>query len=210
MKKILDKFKSYLIINKKMMLFLFIIVLIGIITGSLFTIFLNIDDKTLIKNSLDLFFNNCINDKLNYFEAFKNSLFSNYFYTIIIWLLGISLIGAVFAVPIAYFKSFILGFTISSIITNFGLKGVIIAILYIFPHLIFNLLIIMFITHYSVILSFKIFKSFFNKGVIDFKFIFRKYFIILIICLLILMLTSLYEGFVIPLIFKTFKGLITL
>lgn len=210
MKKILDKFKSYLIINKKMMLFLFIIVLIGIITGSLFTIFLNIDDKTLIKNSLDLFFNNCINDKLNYFEAFKNSLFSNYFYTIIIWLLGISLIGSIFAVPIAYFKSFILGFTISSIITNFGLKGVIIAILYIFPHLIFNLLIIMFITHYSVILSFKIFKSFFNKGVIDFKFIFRKYFIILIICLLILMLTSLYEGFVIPLIFKTFKGLITL
>ena len=210
MKKILDKFKSYLIINKKMMLFLFIIVLIGIITGSLFTIFLNIDDKTLIKNSLDLFFNNCINDKLNYFDAFKNSLFSNYFYTIIIWLLGISLIGSIFVVPIAYFKSFILGFTISSIITNFGLKGVIIAILYIFPHLIFNLLIIMFITHYSVILSFKIFKSFFNKGVIDFKFIFRKYFIILIICLIILMLTSLYEGFVIPLIFKTFKGLITL
>ena len=210
MKKILDKFKSYLIINKKMMLFLFIIVLIGIITGSLFTIFLNVDDKTLIKNSLDLFFNNCINDKLNYLEAFKNSLFSNYFYTIIIWLLGISLIGAVFAVPIAYFKSFILGFTISSIITNYGLKGVIIAILYIFPHLIFNLLIIMFITHYSVILSFKIFKSFFNKGVVDFKFIFRKYFIILIICLIILMLTSLYEGFVIPLIFKTFKGLITL
>lgn len=210
MKKILDKFKSYLIINKKMMLFLFIIVLIGIITGSLFTIFLNVDDKTLIKNSLDLFFNNCINDKLNYFDAFKNSLFSNYFYTIIIWLLGISLIGAVFAVPIAYFKAFILGFTISSIITNFGLKGVIIAILYIFPHLIFNLLIIMFITHYSVILSFKIFKSFFNKGVVDFKFIFRKYFIILIICLIILMLTSLYEGFVIPLIFKTFKGLITL
>jgi len=210
MKNILDKFKSYLIINKKMMLFLFIIVLIGIITGSLFTIFLNVDDKTLIKNSLDLFFNNCINDKLNYFDAFKNSLFSNYFYTIIIWLLGISLIGAVFAVPIAYFKSFILGFTISSIITNYGLKGVIIAILYIFPHLIFNLLIIMFITHYSVILSFKIFKSFFNKGIIDFKFIFKKYFIILIICLLILMLTSLYEGFVIPLIFKTFKGLITL
>lgn len=210
MKKILDKFKSYLIINKKMMLFLFIIVLIGIITGSLFTIFLNIDDKTLIKNSLDLFFNNCINDKLNYFDAFKNSLFSNYFYTIIIWLLGISLIGSIFVVPIAYFKSFILGFTISSIITNFGLKGVIIAILYIFPHLIFNLLIIMFITHYSVILSFKIFKSFFNKGVVDFKFIFRKYFIILIICLIILMLTSLYEGFVIPLIFKTFKGLITL
>ena len=210
MKKILDKFKSYLIINKKMMLFLFIIVLIGIITGSLFTIFLNIDDKTLIKNSLDLFFNNCINDKLNYFDAFKNSLFSNYFYTIIIWLLGISLIGSIFVVPIAYFKSFILGFTISSIITNFGLKGVIIAFLYIFPHLIFNLLIIMFITHYSVILSFKIFKSFFNKGVIDFKFIFRKYFIILIICLIILMLTSLYEGFVIPLIFKTFKGLITL
>ena len=210
MKKILDKFKSYLIINKKMMLFLFILVLIGIITGSLFTIFLNIDDKTLIKNSLDLFFNNCINDKLNYFDAFKNSLFSNYFYTIIIWLLGISLIGSIFVVPIAYFKSFILGFTISSIITNFGLKGVIIAILYIFPHLIFNLLIIMFITHYSVILSFKIFKSFFNKGVIDFKFIFRKYFIILIICLMILMLTSLYEGFVIPLIFKIFKGLITL
>lgn len=210
MKKILDKFKSYLIINKKMMLFLFIIVLIGIITGSLFTIFLNIDDKTLIKNSLDLFFNNCINDKLNYFEAFKNSLFSSYFYTIIIWLLGISLIGAVFAVPIVYFKSFILGFTISSIITNYCLKGVIIAFLYIFPHLIFNLLIIMFITHYSVILSFKIFKSFFNKGVIDFKFIFRKYFIILIICLMILMLTSLYEGFVIPLIFKIFKGLITL
>lgn len=210
MKKILDKFKSYLIINKKMMLFLFIIVLIGIITGSLFTIFLNVDDKTLIKNSLDLFFNNCINDKLNYFDAFKNSLFSNYFYTIIIWLLGISLIGAVFAVPIAYFKSFILGFTISSIITNYGLKGVIIAILYIFPHLIFNLLIIMFITHYSVILSFKIFKSFFNKGVIDFKFIFKKYFIILIICLMILMLTSLYDGFVIPLIFKTFKCLITL
>lgn len=210
MKKILDKFKSYLIINKKMMLFLFIIVLIGIITGSLFTIFLNIDDKTLIKNSLDLFFNNCINDKLNYFDAFKNSLFSNYFYTIIIWLLGISLIGSIFVVPIAYFKSFILGFTISSIITNFGLKGVIIAFLYIFPHLIFNLLIIMFITHYSVILSFKIFKSFFNKGVVDFKFIFRKYFIILIICLIILMLTSLYEGFVIPLIFKTFKGLITL
>lgn len=202
MKKRLDKFRSMIIINKRLYLFLIIILFIGLISGSLFTIFLNKDDKVIVMANLNGFFDNINQGSLNYLDCLKNSFLNNLFYIALIWILGLSVIGIFFSVPVLYFKSFIVGFSISSILVNYGLKGVFIAIFYSFPHLIMNLFLILIISLYTIVLSSKIFKSFLSKKTVDFRFIFNKYMLVLIIGIVAIMITSLYETFIVPAILQ--------
>lgn len=208
MKNFLDKLNGFRIINKKLLIFLIIIIIVGLTSGSIFTLFLNDSDKEMTFNELSLFFNNVVTNKLNYFDCFKNSYSNSMFYLTIIWILGVSLFGAIFIIPILYFKSFILGFTISSIIANYGFKGVLISIFYVIPHLVINLLVFTYISLFAITLSIRMIKGFIGKKTVDFKLIFNKYMIIFLLGLVILLFTSLYETFIMPLILSVFKGLI--
>lgn len=207
MKKIMDNLRIYKMFNRKLFTFNLIIVILGIIGGSVFTFFLTEGDRTLVYNSLNDFFSN-LNGNINYLNCFKESISNNLFYVILIWILGISLVGVLIIIPILYFKSFTLGFTISSIISKYGFKGIITSILYVFPHLIINLYIMLYLSLFAITLSIRIIKSFIGKRNIDFKIIFNKYIILLAISILVIFISSLYETFIIPFIFKSMGNLL--
>lgn len=200
MKKIMDKLKNRISYNKKIMLFLTILTIIGIITGAFLVVILNVSDKNLIKEYIQTFIDNI--NSFNYIESLKNSLIISLILTIGIWILGISVIGLLFVILIIFWKSFVLGFTISSFIITYNLKGLMLSFVYIFPSFIINLLVLMYLGSYSIKFSLIIIKSIVSKKKLELSKLMHKYLLVLILTLIINLLTSLFEVFITPILLK--------
>ena len=134
MKKYMDKLTYKLKTNKKVIIFLLVLTTIGIISGTIFSLVISSDDKTLVLNQINGFFESIKNNSLNPLEAFKNSVIDNYSVTLVIWLLGISIIGLPIIILLFFSKSFIIGFTIGNIIMNYKVKGLLISLIYILTY----------------------------------------------------------------------------
>ena len=204
--KLISKFKNRLKVDKELSLFLIILLIIGIISGSIFASILNNSDKILISEHLNTFLTIIENNKLDYITSFKNNIVSEILFTIIIWLLGISIIGLPIIIIMYFSSNFILGFTVGSIITTFKLKGCLFAFIYVFPSEILKILAQILLVMYSMSFSFKLLYSVIKKKNIDFKLMINKYLIILVICIIVNIITSLYNTFLLP---KIIKSIIT-
>ena len=204
MKKIIDKVLN---IDKKTFLFLAIICIIGIITGSLFMTVLSSEDKEIVTNSLNDYIVNIGSIKMN-FSTFLSNFILNILYAIIIWILGISIIGLPIVIIIIFFKSFVISFSISAFIINYKFKGILYALAYIFPHMIINLLIYLYLGVFSIKISSSIVKGILIKKNINLKDSMITYIKLFAICFIIILLTSVYESFIIPIILKKLFTLI--
>lgn len=200
--KQLDKLTNKAKGNHKKIFFLIFFFFIGLVAGSLFITILNSSDQELTKESLEKFFSTIQQNKINYVQAFTSSFFMNLFYIVVIWLLGISIIGLPIILFLYFAKAFIMGFSISSILFHYHAKGILIAFIYIFPHHIINILLFSLLVLYSMNLSIKISKTLIAKKSLDFKLIIRKYSIIFLICFIGIIITSLLETFVMPTLIK--------
>ena len=196
----MDKLKIK--INKKIFVFLFVLMLIGIIAGSLFVTILNNSDKELIINHLNEFIDNINNNKLDYLFALKNNLITNVSYVILIWLLGISVIGLPIIIIMFFTKCFILGFSVGSVLTTFKLKGILISLVYVFPGQVISLLFLLLLMMYSMSFTFKMIYAIVKKKSLDFKLIMNKYFKILLLVLIVVVLMSLYDTYLMPRLIK--------
>ena len=198
MKKYMDKFRQNIHINKNLFVFLLVIVIVGVAAGSIFSIIIDNSDKNLVSNFLNDFFNNVHSKKLNFNNSFINALIFTVLFGFLIWVLGLSVIGFFVILVMLFLKAFILGFSVSSIIINFKLKGVLYSLIYIFPHQVINVLVFMILSGYALIISFKIIRCFTLKKTLDFRNILNRYVRVLIISIIFLILTSLYEAYVMP------------
>lgn len=208
MKKKLDKLKIKINYDKKLVTFMIVLVLIGIITGTFFTLILNGNDKKLVIEYIESFVESISNNKLVFKDTLKNALISNMVYILSVWILGISIIGLPVIVLITFWKSFVIGFSISSFIITYGIKGCILSFIYMFPHFIINLLFFIILSTYAIRLSLKLVSTILNKKSLDFKLIINKYFNILLICTIIIILSVLYEVFIMPIMIKFIVSLL--
>lgn len=202
MKKIMDKLKNLIRYNKKIMLFLTVVTIIGIITGAFLVVILKNSDKSLVTEYINSFTNNIKTNSFNYIDTLKNTILINILFIIGIWILGISIIGLLIVIIIIFWKAFTLGFTISSFILTYNLKGLILAIIYTFPHLIINLLIIMYLGSYSINFSLLIIKSIVAKKKIELSKLMNRYLAVLLITTSIIIITSIFESFITPILLK--------
>ncbi len=196
----MDKLKIK--INKKIFVFLFVLMLMGIIAGSIFTIILNSSDKELVINHLNEFIDNINNNRLDYLFALKNNLITNISYVILIWLLGISVIGLPIIIIMFFTKCFILGFSVGAVLTTFKLKGILVSLVYVFPGQVISLLFLLLLMMYSMSFTFKMIYAILKKKSIDFKLIMNKYFKILLIVLGVVILMSLCDTYLMPRLIK--------
>ena len=196
----MDKFKGIFNVNKKLSVFLIGLFVIALIFGSSLPLFLSDGDKTLISEYLTSFVDNVNNT--NYLSSFFNGLCVNVGYGFFIWLLGISVIGVPIVLFMFFSKCFILGFSVSSIIINYGFKGVLFSLVYIFPHQVINILMYGILTCYSILFSLRILLLLFKKSDFNINLVFNRYFKVFILCFLILLLCVLYEVFLNPMILK--------
>ena len=203
MKEMYNNYKSDLSKKNNLVIIILVIFIIGIIFGSLYITILSSSQKENIASYTSSFFNNI--SKMNFnnkIDIFKNALYSNLFYTIIMWLLGLSVIGIPIVFIMVFFKSFVLSFSVSSIFAKYGIKGILKVFIYILPSsLIFSIFTI-FLASYSILISSKLFKSAFKKETINFKTFMGRYSFILVIGILISILCALYEGFIEPSLYQ--------
>jgi stage II sporulation protein M len=176
--------------------------------GSVFIEFINQTDQSLVKEYITSFFNNITSNDIQYLTTFKQSIINNLGYVLIVWLLGISVIGLPIIIFIYFLKIFILGFSISSFILTYHVKGLIVSFIYIFPQHIISIIIYLLITLYSVKMSNQMIYSIFKKKEINIKKYMNRYITILVICLIGMFICSLYETFMIPFLFRKLSFLI--
>lgn len=201
--KIIAKIKNKVNLDKNLSIFLFVLLIVGIISGSIFASILNSSDKILVNEHLNSFLTSIEQNNINYIETFKNNLYQDLLNTIIIWLLGISVIGLPIIIIMYFSNNFILGFTIGCIISTFKVNGCLFALIYTFPFEIINILITMLLVMYSMSFSFKMIYSVLKKKTIDFKFMINKYVIILGITLISNLITVIYSSYLFPNILKS-------
>ena len=141
MKKYMDKLKSNVRINKNLFVFLVVIIAVGVAAGSIFVTLLNDTDKVMVSDYLNNFLNNLNANNLNYNGTLINTIIFTLGAALLIWLLGISVIGFLLILLFLFIKAFSLGFSIASIIINFNFKGILISLAYVIPHHVINLMI---------------------------------------------------------------------
>lgn len=208
MKEMYNNYKKELSKKNNILILISVVFILGLIFGSIYITILENEEKTTILNQVNNYFlsdSSSFDEKI---EIFKNSLLSNFTYIISMWLLGLSVIGMPIVFIMTFFKSFILGFSVSSIFAKYGFKGIVGVLTYIFPSHIILSIFILFLSTYSIIISLKLANSAVHKKTINFKTFMGKYFFILIIGILISILCSLFDGFVSPYITRLFTNFI--
>ncbi|MCI9234093.1 MAG: stage II sporulation protein M [Bacilli bacterium] len=202
MKKEMDKLKSKIKTSKKFTIFLAVLLLVGVISGTLFITILSSTDKSLVREYLNSYMSSIEKDKINYLPLFCNSFFKEFLVAGVIWLLGISIVG-IPAILFLFFKeAFVLGFSIGSLLFVYKGRGLLYALFYIFPCQILNVIAYGLLLTYALSVSMKMIEAVFKHKTLDFKTIMSKYSKILGIVLLLFLVSSLLETFLLPNILK--------
>ena len=202
MKKIMDKLFNLVRFDKRYVLFCLILVILGIVCGSLFIVILNSSDKSLVIEYIETFIDTIKNNNFNYIDTLKNTLIINYLVIFIISILGFTYFLAPLNILILFYKSFVIGFSLSSFILVYKIKGLLLSIIYIFPHLIINILLFSLLIAFTLKLSIKMINSIIKKKDVNMRVYFNKYLYTGLFIFIVLTISSLYENFVSPYLLK--------
>ncbi len=206
--KLLDKLLNNIRFDKKYVLFSLILVVLGIVTGSLFIVILNNTDKNLVIEYISDFTSNIKNSSINNLDLLKNALINNYIVIFLLLIIGFTSFLFPINVLVLFYKSFIIGFCLSSFILTYGIKGSLLSIFYILPHLLINILIFCLLTAFTLKISISMIKCVIKKKDVNMRQYFNKYLSIIIMSIVIITLTSLYEAYVVPYLLKLIVNLI--
>ena len=203
MNKKLNSGLALILPNKKVNLFVIFIVILGIISGSLFLMVLNDNDKSEVINEISTFMTNINTNNINNLNSFKNSLIEGMILIILSWILGMSIIGVIFNIFFIYMKSFIIGFSISSFILVYKYKGILSSLVYTIPSQLINILIILILGVYTLLFSKYLFKMIFLKDkTVNLGKFFKKYVLVFGICIILCVISSLCEAYLLPSLLK--------
>lgn len=202
MNKVMDKLFNLVKFDKKYVFFSLVVVIMGILFGSIFIAILSKSDKYLITEYITNFINNIKNNDFNYSKTFINTILTNFIIIISMTIFGVSCILTPLNILVLFYKSFILGFSISGFMLSFKIKGLLLSLIYIFPHLILNILIFSILTAFTLKLSSKIIKATFKRKKVNLRLYMQKYLLAILLFLILISISSLYESFVMPNILK--------
>lgn len=210
MKKIINYLNETIKKEKQIVIFMIIIFLVGLIAGSLFINLVSQGDKDILTNQVATFFTSIKKLSSDVFgvNALFDGLLNNYSQLFIIFVLGISMVGVIAVVFILFFKGFTLGTTLSAIILKYQLKGVLGVFLYVFPVVIINILIYIFISFFATNASIKFLKALLKKDNLNFKKFLGKYLLSFIISIIFMFICCLLDAFLTPILLKLFTFII--
>lgn len=177
------------IINSKIFKILVVTLVIGFVIGIISFIFM---DKSSLQSSIINYINLIKNDNYNYTNGLILSIISNIKYSSIIWISGIIFFCSLVIPLIIIYRGISLSLTISTIIYTYKLKGVLYALIIVFPTIL-NELIFLFLSYYSINFSIKCFNTIKNNKDINLRSFIKNYFYIFLILSLLLIISSLIE-----------------
>ena len=194
--------------NTKRRLFkvLIYISIISFILGVFYVAVISKSEQKMIKMSFDAFFESIKSNQLDSLNMFINNCFSNILVTILVWIFGISIVG----IPISIFylisKSFVLGFTISSLIYTYSFNGLVPSLLYCIPFF-FNFVIIFILMFYAINFSKMLYLHLFKGSDFNLKKKTIVYTKVLLISVFLLFISALLSSYLLPILLKSFTNL---
>ena len=189
--------------KRKLFSSLIFILILGFISSFVFIVVLDKDSMVIMENSINTYFNNIKNNNINYIDNLSISLVNNILISFIIWILGISIIGFLVIYLIYFIKSFTISLSFASIIKIYGVKGIILSIIYIIPYII-NIGVLFILSYYAISFSILLFKYLFRGVSYNRKVIVKRYFKVLLVSIIILIISSLLDVFIVPRILLLF------
>ena len=150
-------------------------------------------DKTSLENYTLNYVDLISKNNFDYIKGLINTLISNYKYLSILWIFGIIFFLFPLVPLIIIYRGISIGLMISSIIYSFKLKGFLYALIILFPAKIINELIYIIMSYYSISFSLKIYNAIKTNKSINITSFSKNYFYILLIFIVALTLTSIFE-----------------
>lgn len=181
--------------NKKDYLIASLLFLIGLIIGIMFINNVNENSFTQISEYIKNLVNNMKSiENIDYMNLLKDSILSNLILIIIIWIASSTIIG----IPIVYgnliFRGFVLGYTISSILTSLGIGN---GIIFVLSSLLLHNIIFIPVILAASVSGMKLYKSITkNRERENVKIEFFRHTIFCVIMLLLLIISSLIEVYI--------------
>ena len=185
--------------DKSIYLSLLIALIISFIFGMFFITILSSTDKVTLKEYITNFFTSIKQGKI---ISLYKTLINNNLGILITSILAFSVVLFPLVIVIIFYKGFTLAFTITSLIYTFKIKGIILAIVYVFPSLIFNLVFYFVMCYYSFKLSLILFNKASNKDTTNINKFLKKYLVIILVCISFVSLFSLYDTYLLPSLIK--------
>ena len=185
--------------DKSIYLSLLIALIISFIFGMFFITILSSTDKVTLKEYITNFFTSIKQGKI---ISLYKTLINNNLGILITSILAFSVVLFPLVIVIIFYKGFTLAFTITSLIYTFKIKGIILAIVYVFPSLIFNLVFYFIMCYYSFKLSLILFNKSINKDTTNINKFLKKYLVIILVCISFVSLFSLYDTYLLPSLIK--------
>ena len=194
MLKLVDKIIRFFKDNKKTLTFIFTIALVGLIAGICFYFFISLEDKNKCIDFINNYINNIKEEK--YLLIFIRSFLFNFVLLTIIFICAFSIIGFFTGTLVFFAKNFVIGLyiTLISKVTNYYIAST----LYFLPSGLIYVFIFSIMILFSLSISTNLVFSLFKGKNICFKNINKKYLYIYLIIAFISLITSLYEGFILP------------
>ena len=185
--------------DKSIYLSLLIALIISFIFGMFFITILSSTDKVTLKEYITNFFTSIKQGKI---ISLYKTLINNNLGILITSILAFSVVLFPLVIVIIFYKGFTLAFTITSLIYTFKIKGIILAIVYVFPSLIFNLVFYFIMCYYSFKLSLILFNKAINKDTTNINKFLKKYLVIILVCISFVSLFSFYDTYLLPSLIK--------
>ena len=203
MKDIIRNIKIALLNKKIILIIMFIVLVLGLLFGSIYITILDDKTKEELMNNVSMYFNSYKDYTFsNKLSIFKDTFIKDLVYFLLLWSSGISIIGMPIIFIMNFYKSFILGFSIGSIFAKYKLLGLFKILVYIFPCKLLILILSLIMGSYGVNLSFKLISYCFRKKSLNFNMFMGKYLFIFLISILVCIIDSLIEAFINPLIYN--------
>lgn len=190
---------SYMRDNSALYIFSTVLFIMGVVYGSLIIKSLSYNQEQELINYLsDFFYNISIGEWQNSKVAFQQILFDDVKYLLLIWFLGLSIIGMPIIFLIIFMKGLVVGFTISFLISELGWKGFLFSLFTIVPQ---NLLIVPAFIIAGVagtLFSLSLIKNRASSKIATYQQSFISYTLLILLLGGVIVIASAYEAFVSP------------
>lgn len=191
------------IIDKRLVTINAAILVLGIIAGLLFLAFTSSLDKLIIKKEINDFFEFLSNGSPSLggvFDSFKY----NMVYILVISITSIIYIFSPIILFLNFYKGMLIGFLISSVVMTFKVKGVLYAILIIFPHHILMPIILIAFSSIMLKFAYKLARATYKKENINLNAFIKKIGLIFLFACGACLISSVLEVYLSPFLLKLF------
>ncbi|ADL13217.1 stage II sporulation protein M [Acetohalobium arabaticum] len=187
--------------NLSILLFLIIIFISGVTFGAIAVKMLSYAEKNQLVNYLANFFQNFKGKLVLQQEILaQEAVFYNLKLILLVWILGISIVGMPIIPILVFLRGFILGFAVGFLVDELAVKGFLFAVVSIVPHNLFAIPSLIIAGTAGIAFALNLFKSRFKRMPINFAQYFFGYSTLMIILAVILVTAGLIESFLTPIL----------